>query len=55
MEEIKPGDIVSLKSDDKTLFTVGYVREDKIVGIYWFDHAEKALKAKDVPVFILTK
>ncbi len=56
MEEIKVGDVVSLKSDDSAVFTVGYIiSNDTIAGIYWYDHSEKTLKSKDVPVEILQK
>lgn len=53
-EEIKKGDVVSLKSDDHMLFTVGSV-DNLYAEIYWFDHNEKSLKAKNVPKAILTK
>lgn len=56
MEEIKPGDVVSLKSDDSAVFTVGYLANNKTTaGIYWYDHTEKTLKNKDVPIEVLKK
>lgn len=55
MEEIKVGDVVSLKSDDNAIFTVGYLSTDrKVVGLYWFDHSDRTLNSKDVPIAIIT-
>jgi len=56
MEEIKPGDVVTLKSDESAVFTVGYVsKTNKSAVIHWFDYANKEMKAKEVPLSILKK
>lgn len=56
MEGIKVGDIVTLKSDDSAVFTVGYISGDnKIVSLYWFDHNSTTIKAIDVPINIIKK
>ena len=54
MEQIKEGQIVALKSDDKALFTVGYYNNgDRTAWVYWYDHTTKSLKSMEVPIAIL--
>lgn len=56
MEEIKVGDIVTLKSDRDWSFTVGSIEKingEPVAQVYWFDGKERELKVKNVPVAAL--
>lgn len=58
MEEIREGDIVSLKSSESYTFTVGRIEThaDKLVAVlFYFDSSAGELKKVNVPVVALKK
>lgn len=58
MEEFKVGDVVTLKSDTSALFTVGEILNYTSgihVRVYWFNHADNAIRSIELPVGILKK
>ncbi|MBU4536966.1 MAG: hypothetical protein L6264_07410 [Weeksellaceae bacterium] len=58
MEEIKEGDVVSLKSSESYTFTVGRIEtqsDKKIAVLFYFDSAAGELKKVNVPVAALKK
>lgn len=58
MEEIKEGDIVSLKSSESYTFTVGRIEthaDKPIAVLFHFDSSANELKKVNVPVAALKK
>lgn len=58
MEEIKEGDIVSLKSSENYTFTVGRIEthaDKQVAVLFYFDSNANELKKVNVPIAALKK
>lgn len=59
MEQLTPGDIVSLKSDTSISFTLGSVFKSvdgvEYAEVYWFSRLTAEIKEFEIPLSALTK